>query len=144
MKSELAVEPGVQKVVGHCDRCGHESRVFRGFVRVGGSAHAVYVARYTEGHPEMGVAMAVSLHGWGERADTSLKECVALEWRNFDSGPGCSVLEASSSPWASETSLGRMLSRDEAMASGRAQEAFDVTDAVWATDTRLPEAVHGS
>src|SRR5215471_16075609 len=111
MKPRLTIELGTQDVIGHCDRCGHESRVFRGFVSDDGSAHAVYVARYTEGHPEMGVVMAVSLHGWGEGADSSLKECVALEWRNLDSGPACMVQDAAASPWASESFLGRMLSR---------------------------------
>jgi hypothetical protein len=118
--------------------------VFRGFVSEGGSAHAVYLARYTQSHPEMGVAMAVSLHGWGQGADASLKECVALKWQIFDTGPGCTVLDAAESPWAADSLLGRMLSRAEALSSGRAKEAFNVTDAVWAFDARLLNAVHGS
>ena len=144
MKPSLSIEPGDLTVLGHCDCCGRESRAFNGFVTQAGNAYAVYIARYTHGHPESGVAMAVSIHGWGERNDSSLKECVALDWRRFDSGPGCVVLDGAESPWAQERSLGRLLSRAEAMSSGRAQEAFDVTDAVWAADARLAQAVEGS
>jgi hypothetical protein len=144
MPASLEVEPGVETVTGHCDRCGHESRIFRGFVNTREGAYAVYVGSYTQAHPELGVSLAVSLRGWELGADRTLKECVVLDWRNTDSGPACAVVEASSSALAREQILGRMLSREEAFASGRAREAFAVSDAVWQSDGRLSRALMNS
>jgi hypothetical protein len=141
MGDTLAVEPGAEATVGHCDACGHESRLFRGFVYEDESTYAVYACCYTASHPEHGVSMAVSLHGWGEGADPSVKECVALEWRNTETGPACRMVDASETAWAKEQILGRMLSREQALASGRATEAFAVADAVWRHDQRLPDAL---
>ncbi|MGK9419382.1 hypothetical protein ACSSUR_25020 [Pseudomonas cedrina] len=141
MDSVFRVEPGAEAVVGHCGSCGHETRTFRGFVFNHEDAYAVYLCTYTASHPEFGVAMVVSLRGWGDGADTTAKECVALEWENGDSGPGCRVIDASETSWVSNSILGQMLSREQAMASGRASEAFSVTDAVWAGDERLSLAL---
>ena len=144
MESTLAIEPGIEATVGHCDTCGHESKVFRGFVYDHDNAFGLYVCHYTESHPEQGVSMAVSLRGWGEGADPSEKECVALEWLNTESGPGCRVVDAAETSWAREPILGRMLSREEALATGRAKEAFGVSDVVWLNDERLSASVNGS
>src|SRR5688500_18749553 len=99
------IEPGAEFVTG-CDQCGHESRTFRGLVYEGGDAFGIYLAAYTESHPEIGVSMAISLAGWGEGANPMTKECVALEWRNADSGTGCAVIDAANSIWAREAVLG--------------------------------------
>ena len=88
--------------------------------------------------------MAVSLRGWGDGADPLIKECVALEWLTTDAGPGRRVVDAPDTSWAKEHILGRMLSREEALASGRAAEAFAVSDVVWVNDQRLPNSVNGS
>lgn len=144
MESTLAIEPGIESTVGHCDTCGHESKVFRGFVSENDSAYAIYVCYYTDSHPEQGVSMAVSIRGWGDGADPLIKDCVALEWFNTDAGPGCRVVDAPATTWAQEQVLGRMLSREEALGSGRAAEAFAVSDAVWVHDPRLPASLTGS
>lgn len=141
MADTFRIELGAEAVVGHCDSCGHEMRTFRGFVFNHEGAYAVYLCTYTSSHPELGVAMTVSLGGWGDGADTSAKECVALEWRNCDSGPGCRLIDASGTSWASNSGLGKMLSREQAIMSGRASDAFSVTDAVWVTDARLSRAL---
>lgn len=88
--------------------------------------------------------MAVSLRGWGDGADPSIKECVALQWLNTDTGPGCRIVDAPDTSWANEQILGRMLSREEALASGRAAEAFAVSDVVWLNDQRLLDSLNGS
>jgi len=144
MGNVLTIEPGIETALGHCDTCGHESRVFRGLVYERGEAYGTYVCYYTDAHPELGVSMAVSLRGWGSGADPLLKECVALEWRQTETGPGCMVVDGSATSWAKELILGRILSRAAALASGRATEAFAVSDTVWLHDSRLQHAVHGS
>ena len=144
MESNVAIEPGPEATTGHCDCCGNESKAFHGFVYLDDQAHGLYLCTYTVGHPEFGVSMAVSLRGWGEGADPTEKECVALEWVQSETGPGCRVSDAATCPWGNESSLGRKLSREEALANGVAQEAFVVTDAVWAEDIRLSAALAGS
>jgi hypothetical protein len=144
MVNALAIELGIETTVGHCDTCGHESKLFRGFVYEGADTHGLYACYYTDSHPEQGVSMAVSLRGWGEGADPSLKECIVLEWTNSDTGPGCLIVDAQDTSWAKEKIFGRMLSREEALASGRATEAFAVSDVVWLYDRRLPEALKDS
>lgn len=141
MDNALRIELGEETVVGHCDSCGHETITFRGYVYNDEGAYAVYLCTYTASHPESGASMAVSIRGWGEGADNKVKECVALEWRNADSGPGCMVIDANKTSWASNHILGRMLSREEAITSGRGHEAFAITDAIWMADHRLPNAL---
>ena len=139
----IAIEPGNETVSGNCDCCGRETRIFRGYVKENGVARAVYFARYSVGHPERGVQFAVSIGGWGGNKD-ELKECVAIEWQNIESGPGAMVIDASQSPWSSYPTLGRMLTRSDAMAHGRATDAFRISDAVWVADRRLPDVVLGT
>ncbi len=141
MESTFQIELGDETVVGQCDSCGHETRTFRGFVFNQDGAYAVYLGTYTSSHPELGVAMAVSLLGWGEGEDEATRECVALEWKPAESGPGCRVIDASETSWASSKILGKMLSREQAMITGRASEAFRVTNAVWVNDERLSRAL---
>ncbi|MFJ4144998.1 DUF2199 domain-containing protein [Pseudomonas sp. NPDC089734] len=142
MSKHLEIELGDEEVVGHCDTCGHETRTFRGFVYDQEGAYAIYLCTYTASHPESGVEMAVSIDGWGTGADPALKECVALEWYQGEAGPGCRVLDAPDSPWASHAILGRMLPRDQAMNAGKASEAFAISDAVWLNDQRLSAALN--
>jgi hypothetical protein len=139
----IEIAPGVEAVTG-CDQCGHESRTFRGSIYEGNQALGIYLAAYTESHPELGVSMAVSLHGWGEDADTAAKECVALEWRNAENGPGCAIVDAKDSIWAKEAILGLQFSRELALSTGRAHEVFAITDLVWSADERLRAALGGS
>jgi len=142
MNDLFRIEQGSEAVVGHCDTCGHETKTFRGFVYDDDGAFAVYACTFTVSHPENGVAMAISIRGWGDGADTDAKECVALEWRVINGGPGCRVVDAPGSRWAHEGTLGRMLLREDALSSGRAKEAFSVSDSVWMNDPRLSLALN--
>lgn len=141
MDNALEIELGDEKVIGHCDGCGHETRTFRGFVNDQEGAYAVYLCTYTVSHPEFGADMAVSIGGWGTGNDPSLKQCVALEWRQSETGLGCRVIDASDSRWGGIYFLGSMLSREQAMNSTKASEAFAVTDVVWQSDQRLAAAL---
>lgn len=86
--------------------------------------------------------MAISIRGWDDGADANAKECVALEWRVINGGPGCRVVDAPGSCWAHEAILGRMLLREDALSSGRAREAFSISDSVWMNDPRLSLALN--
>jgi len=142
MNDSFRIEQGSEAIVGNCGTCGHETKTFRGFVYDGDGAFAVYVCIVTVSHPENGVSMAISMRGWGNGADKDAKECVALEWRVINGSPGCRVLDAPGSRWEREGVLGRMLSREDAFSSGRAKEAFSISDAVWMNDPRLFQALN--
>jgi hypothetical protein len=139
MTQQFQIEAGAEQVNGHCACCGRETRTFRGFIYEHGTAAGIYVARYTQSHPEVGVSMAISLGGWG-RADSS-KDCVALEWRDTDAGPSSMVVDAGTSIWATSAMLGHMLSREQVVSSSLAKRVFAVIDSVWAADSRLAGAV---
>lgn len=136
----LSIDPGAERVDGHCATCGHETRTFRGFVNDQQGAYAVYLGTYTASHPELGVEMAVSIGGWGAGNDPALKQCVALEFRASDAGAGWRVRDAGDSCWATIDMLGQMLPRAQVMESGIASEAFAIIDAVWRSDPRLAVA----
>ncbi|WP_083893620.1 hypothetical protein [Herbaspirillum sp. B65] len=142
MNDLFRIEQGSEAVVGHCDTCGHETKTFRGFGYDGDGAFAVYACTFTGSLPENCGAMAISIRGWGDGADTIAKECVALSGRVINGGPGCRVLDAPGSRWAHEGILGRMLLREDALSSGRAKEAFSVSDFVWMNDPRLSLALN--
>lgn len=104
---------------------------------------AIYQCTYSASHPESGASKAVSIRGGGEGTDNAVKECVSLEWRNADRGPGCMVMDADKTSWVRNHILGRMLSREEAITSDRGYEAFAITNAIWTADHRLPNPYAG-
>jgi len=117
----------------------------RGFVSSERGAYAVYLARWSEGHPESGVEMLVSFGNWGEGSDASSRKAVLLEWQPLENGPGCRVLDARNTTWAREESFyGCMLSREAALESSISSQAFEIADAVYEKDARFREFIQGT
>jgi hypothetical protein len=99
-------------------------------------ARAVYIVRWAPGRPQHGAVVALSIGRWGG-ASPSERACFAFEHR-VDERPGFMVTDAGSSPFASHKAvLGRMMTREEALASPEKQEAFDILDAIGEQDGRL-------
>jgi hypothetical protein len=78
----------------------------------------------------------VSFGGWSDGESEADRRLVALRHRVLEGGPAFMVVDGQSSPWTSDTVLGRPLSRTEALAS-LSKEAFSVVDAVGAQDARV-------
>jgi predicted RNA-binding Zn-ribbon protein involved in translation (DUF1610 family) len=137
--TDLTIEPGKEVVAGHCDCCGQQTRIFRGLITRDSNAYAVYVASYTANHPELGVSIAIATGGWG--ADAAPRNCIVLDWRMSESGPACRIMDAASSRWAREATLGRMLSRSEARDQELFAETFRISDEIFNNDQRLSDAL---
>ncbi len=111
--------------------------MLHGFVStLEGAARAVYFVRWAPGRPQHGAVVALSIGRWGG-ASAAERACFAFDLR-VDERPGFMVAEAGSSPFSIQKDvLGRMLTREEALASPQKQEAFDILDAIGEQDGRL-------
>jgi hypothetical protein len=81
----------------------------------------------------------VSIGGWGEGADQSKKVAVALDSRMGEDRPSFTVIDAHELSWSANPQLGRPLTHEEALASGAADEAFNIVDHALEQDHRLRE-----
>jgi hypothetical protein len=133
----FTIEPGEATDLGPCQCCGGCTRVLRGFVSTReGAARAVYIVRWAPGRPQHGAVVALSIGQWGG-ASPSGRACFAFE-HHVGQRPGFMVTDAGSSPFANHMDLlGRMMTREEALASPEKQEAFDILDAIGEQDARL-------
>lgn len=121
-----------------CHCCGKDSHVVQGFIYEDGKAHGVYYARWSEGHPEEGVRLAVALGEWGE--DWWPVDCyaVALEvQQSVTQPPRFQVLSPERFSWGETEFLGRRLSRDEALARPELPHLFQVAEHVVRDDSRV-------
>ena len=80
--------------------------------------------------------MLISVGGWGG-GPLEERTAVALEWQVIPSGPGCRVVNGPASRWAGYPVVGRLLTREEVMNSGAAEEAFRIGDLVFDHDPRF-------
>jgi hypothetical protein len=120
-----------------CPDCANTTKTVWGLVDNDSGAYAVYYARWTSGHPERGALLYISMRGWGEEGDPRDKVAVGLDSRMGDDRPGFQVVNASELSWSKHDQLGRPLGRDEAFASGAAQEAFAIVDELIEQDDRV-------
>jgi hypothetical protein len=131
------LETGNDSTGAKCSCCERVTRKISGWVLLDGNAHAAYLAMWTDGHREFGVSMVLSIGGWGG-GSVEERSAVALEWKALPSGPSCAVQDAATTRWASDAGvLGRMLSRTEVLNSWLGEEAFRVSDVVFAQDSRF-------
>lgn len=121
-----------------CADCGRRTRTVWGYAYAGGNTpHAVYFARWTPGHVERGAQLLVSVGAWGEGTSSEDRSAVGLECRMGADRPSFMVVDAAALPWGDKALLGRMLSLEEALASGAASDAFTVCDALVEQDARF-------
>jgi hypothetical protein len=130
------VEPDGSNEGDLCADCGSPTRVVWGYIYADGEPRAVYYARWTPGHIDRGAELLVSFGEWGEGADPKTRRAVGLECRMGAEVPAFMVVDAANLPWSGDV-LGRSLSRDEALGSDAAREAFSLVDALWEQEPRL-------
>jgi len=119
-----------------CECCGGATTTVTRFVSRDGNAYAVYVARFSDNHPEGSVLALISIGGWG--GDSSERVAFALDLRVVNKRPGVMVVDARETPWGNEGErLGRMLDRASALAHPRSKEAFAISDTMWSDDPVL-------
>lgn len=117
-----------------CECCDDTSVWLTRFVSEDGDALAVYHTGFTEGHPERGMVGVISLGDWGggDGDDASIPDsrvAFAFDLRlNEENFFNVMITDASESHWNGQDILGKMLSREEALAHPWIEEVFHITD----------------
>ncbi|MDX2039553.1 MAG: hypothetical protein SFX72_23135 [Isosphaeraceae bacterium] len=114
--------------VSRCECCGNETVRLTRFVRKNGDAHAVYFLQFTPGHVDAQIVGLIGLGEWGEAATPD--DRLAFPFRLWAAGDTYNVglTDASESPCAETTFLGRILDRSEALVHPWRDEVFHITD----------------
>jgi hypothetical protein len=132
------------KDFGPCECCGHDSRKVWGFVYRDGDAHAIYYVEWTLGGvAQHGAYFDIVLGEFGGASRVSDRTAVSLEFRHTDKGPGFMLIDASSRPIASNSLVGKAMSREQALDTPISVEAFNIVDAIWLQDPRIAEIAGG-
>src|SRR5262245_47798120 len=96
---------------GPCECCGHTTRTVWGFVRRGGDAHAIYYVRWAVGGVgKHGAMFDIILGEFGDGSEATDRYAVTLEYRLTYPGPGFMVVDATKSPVAENSLVGKALS----------------------------------
>ncbi len=132
----LTLELGNDVTESQCACCGRSTRRVSGFVSADADARAAYIACWTDGHRDLGAEMVISIGEW-DGAPAEARVAVALAWHAVPSGPGCVVIDGPTSKWQGRPVLGRLLTREEALNSPAAEEAFLITNLIFDADPRF-------
>ena len=136
----LEVEPDGSNDFGPCECCDSMSRTIWGYVHQGDCPYAVYYVHWTLGQVEKdGAHVDLIIGGFGENATPDDRYLISLEYRIFDSGPSFMVIDSGQRKAADPDFVSTFLSRDEVIGTPKAQEAFDIIDAIWLQDERISE-----
>lgn len=111
----VSLEPGKDEQAHRCHCCGEPGSTEHGFIYQDGSAHGVYYAAWSEGHPERGVSLAIAVGEWDEGTTAAQRTCVGLEAYEGETEILFRFIDPDASPWPDTELLGPMLSRDTAL-----------------------------
>jgi hypothetical protein len=136
--SPLVVEPVDAKESGPCECCGDMTRTVWGLVNQGDAGVAAYVMQWTSGKVGLhGAHLDMVLGQWGEDSEPADRFAVSLEFRQTDSGPWFTVIDASDREVSRGGIAGRGLRRDEVIGTPLASQVFQICDAIWLQDIRM-------
>ncbi len=135
--TEYRVEAGEAKSA-KCDCCGHESRSATGFVYAGENALAAYVLHWTVDRAEHDANVDVIVGPWGGCGSEKDRQAVSLVFRR---GGGFMVIDATKRPFATAEVAGQALTREQVIGTPLADQVFEIVDAIWESDARVPELV---
>jgi len=126
-----------------CECCGKESISLTRFVYNNGDAHAVYYAKFTEGHEDKIVYGMIGLGEWGESGSpekrTAFPFCIWTKGDNYQVG----LVDREESPWSHVTFLGEILNRKEALEHPWIKEVFHITDHMTLDDQIIIDYFNG-
>ena len=140
----ITIEMGPDKPPFKCECCGEKSQTVHGFVYSNDNAHAVYYAGWSEGHPDQGVCMAISVGEWGDGADPANRRCVTMDCRIRDDQFQFSVFDADQSSWSDVAHLGEKLSRNAALSDPQIGVYFHIAEHIISDDIRVVEYLEAS
>lgn len=126
-----------------CPHCGEESITVWGSVSKDNSAHAVYYAGLMTGHAEISARITISMGGWGERADETMRRWIFIEARPTSDSYEMMVREPEESFYHGKKLLGTPLNRAQALESGLRDEFFAVADVIAFNDPAVKSYLLG-
>lgn len=133
----LTIEPGDVNTTGHCDCCGTESRMARGFVYSDDDAYAVYFVRWAKGHvAKNGALWNVIIGPWSEEATREQRFIAQLRYLAGEEG-GFVVEDAEAGEMSNLAT--NLLKREDVIGRPIAKQIFDICDAVYLQDEHLGE-----
>jgi hypothetical protein len=134
------IEPTESKDSGPCECCGEYTKRIWGFVHSEERAKAAYITEWTRCKvAEHGANFDLVIGRWGEGAEAADRFAVSLEYRQTETGPWFTVIDASSREVSRSELVGRALSRAEVIGTPLAKKVFDMVDSVWCSDGRVEE-----
>ncbi len=120
-----------------CECCGGLSVRLTRFVHRDRAAFAVYLAIYSNDHPDNEIAMVVSIGEWGEDSNPSTRVAFYCCVRPTEKSYEVMLRDMADSPWSTSSTLGERLSREAALRHPWKAAAFEVLDAGFAEDPSL-------
>jgi len=126
-----------------CECCGGRNTRLTRFVYRDEDAFGVYYAVFGETHPERIVKAVISLGEWGEGAVAEQRRAFSVQIRLSDSQYEVMVTGADDCPWNGVKLIGRVLSREEALAHPWLKDVFHITDHIVVEDKLIRAYLDG-
>jgi len=114
------------------------SRVW-GYVYQGNDALAVYYVEWTPGHDGEQANYDLIVGIWGEDADASDRQEIAVEFRKLDTGPAFRVINANDRQISKSTLVSKSLGRGSVIGTPIAAKVFAICDLIYPGDPRISE-----
>lgn len=106
------------------------------YVHRHGETFAVYLARFSDNHPDGLILITVSVGRWGDGTGPGDRRAIVLKMRANGNRNEVMVADAADSPWKQEI-FGRVLDRKEALADPVLPEVFHLTDRIVLEDAPI-------
>lgn len=125
---EFKIEVGDAAEPSACECCGKTTLSSHGFLYEAGEPRGLYFAQWTEGHPERGMLLTVSLGAWGPGSSADQRRSLAFRCQMPPAGTEVRPVAPEESPFYGEEMLGEMMPADafsdEAIVLFRAAAGF--------------------
>ena len=126
-----------------CDHCGEQSLTVWGWIGKDNAAHAVYYLGLMTGHSDSSVRLTLSIGGWGDGGDPSVRRWCFIEVRPTMDNCDMMIREPEESVYYGKPLLGIAMSRDETLASPLRDEFFAVADLIVFNDPAVRSYLTG-
>jgi hypothetical protein len=141
VNSDLSIEAGPQEEGTVCDCCGTRSTTVHGLVYRSGDAFAVYYAGWSRQHAERGLTMAIATGEWTEGSGPRDRISIGLEARPTATEVQFTIVDPEQSPWGETALFGKMLSREESLASPSLKSTLEVAESIVRDDPRVHQVL---
>ncbi|HEX4320866.1 MAG TPA: hypothetical protein VHZ52_08190 [Acidobacteriaceae bacterium] len=135
----MTIYPENQASFGPCECCGNVTSRVWGYINRQDEGIAAYFVEWTPGHASNQANFDLIIGKWGEEAEASDRQAVALEFRKLESGPAFRVIDAKERPVASNSLVSKALDRASVIGTPLAESVFAICDLIFLEDSRISE-----